>query len=181
MSTKNLALSGLFVAIMLILGYLEKILSLGLGYGIKLGLSNCVLLLCLYWFGVPVSFALMLSKVLLSALLFAGLNFITLSLSLGGGILSMIGMVIMIFALRDISPIGAGIIGGVLHNVGQLLVAVFVHNYPVLYTYIALLVIVGAVMGGITGTIVVRLRHFLPYERRKQFGFVTRADSTKTA
>jgi uncharacterized membrane protein len=93
----------------------------------------------------------------------------------------MIGMVMMIFALRDISPIGAGIIGGVLHNVGQLLVAVFVHNYPVLYTYIALLVIVGAVMGGITGTIVVRLRHFLPYERRKQFGFVTRADSTKTA
>ena len=181
MSTKNLALSGLFVAIMLILGYLEKILSLGLGYGIKLGLSNCVLLLCLYWFGVPVSFALMLAKVLLSAILFAGLNFITLSLSLGGGILSMAGMVLMIFALRDISPIGAGIVGGVLHNVGQLLVAVFVHRYPVLYTYIALLVIIGAVMGGITGTIVVRLRHFLPYERRKQFGFVTRADPAKTA
>ena len=181
MSTKNLALSGLFVAIMLILGYLEKILSLGLGYGIKLGLSNCVLLLCLYWFGVPVSFALMLAKVLLSAILFAGLNFITLSLSLGGGILSMAGMVLMIFALSDISPIGAGIVGGVLHNVGQLLVAVFVHKYPVLYTYIALLVIIGAVMGGITGTIVVRLRHFLPYERRKQFGFVTRADPAKTA
>ena len=181
MSTKNLALSGLFVAIMLILGYLEKILSLGLGYGIKLGLSNCVLLLCLYWFGVPVSFALMLAKVLLSAILFAGLNFITLSLSLGGGILSMAGMVLMIFALRDISPIGAGIVGGVLHNVGQLLVAVFMHKYPVLYTYIALLVIIGAVMGGITGTIVVRLRHFLPYERRKQFGFVTRADPAKTA
>lgn len=181
MSTKNLALSGLFVAIMLILGYLEKILSLGLGYGIKLGLSNCVLLLCLYWFGVPLSFALMLAKVLLSAILFAGLNFITLSLSLGGGILSMAGMVLMIFALRDISPIGAGIVGGVLHNVGQLLVAVFVHKYPVLYPYIALLVIIGAVMGGITGTIVLRLRHFLPYERRKQFGFVTRADPAKTA
>ncbi len=173
MSTKSLALSGLFVAIMLILGYIEKILSLGLGYGIKLGLSNCVLLLCLYWFGVPVSFALMLSKVFLSAVLFAGLNFITLSLSLAGGILSMIGMVLMIFVFRDVSPIGAGIIGGVLHNVGQLLVAILVHRYPVLYTYIALLVIVGAVMGGITGTIVVRLRHLLPYERRKRFGFVS--------
>ncbi len=176
MSTRNLALSGLFVAIMLILGYLEKILSLGLGYGIKLGLSNCVLLLCLYWFGTPISVALMLAKVFLSSILFGGFNPISLSLSLAGGAISMLGMALMVFTVREVSPVGAGVVGGVLHNVGQLLVAILVYSYPVLYSYIALLLVVGAVMGGITGTIVVRLKHFLPYERRKQFGFLSRKD-----
>ena len=178
-STRNLALSGLFVAIMLILGYLEKILSLGLGYGIKLGLSNCVLLLCLYWFGTPISVALMLAKVFLSSILFGGFNPISLSLSLAGGAISMLGMALMVFAVREVSPVGAGVVGGVLHNVGQLLVAILVYNYPLLYSYIALLLVVGAVMGGITGTIVVRLKHFLPYERRKQFGFLSRKDEDR--
>lgn len=181
MSTKNLALAGLFVAIMLILGYIEKILSLGLGYGIKLGLSNCVLLLCLYWFGAPLSFLLMLAKVFLSGILFGGFNVITLSLSLAGGILSMLFMVLTALVLKGISPIGAGIMGGVMHNIGQVLVAVFVHGIFVPTPYIALLVAVGALMGGITGTIVIRLKHFLPYERRKQLGFTTRNDTADSA
>jgi uncharacterized membrane protein YheB (UPF0754 family) len=42
------------------------------------------------------------------------------------------------------------------------------------YTYAALLIVVGGVMGGITGTIVVRLKFLLPYERRKKFGFAPR-------
>ncbi|HOQ63481.1 MAG TPA: Gx transporter family protein, partial [Clostridia bacterium] len=109
-STRNLALSGLFVAIMLILGYLEKILSLGLGYGIKLGLSNCVLLLCLYWFGAGNSILLMLAKVFLSSLLFGGFNPVSLSLSLGGGALSMAGMVLLVFVVKDVSPVGAGMV-----------------------------------------------------------------------
>lgn len=171
MTARNIALAGLFVAIMLILGYFEKILSLGLGYGIKLGLSNSVLLLCLYWFGVPMSIMLMLVKVFLSTVLFGQFSH-TFWLSLAGGALSMLGMSMMVFLVKDISPVAAGVVGGVLHNLGQLAVAIFVFRIiPVIYTYIALLVVVGAAMGGITGTLVVRLKHFLPYERRKQFGF----------
>ncbi len=180
MNTKNLALSGLFVAIMLILGYLEKVLSLGWGYGIKLGLSNCVLLLCLYWFGVGNSILLMLAKVFLSSLLFGGFNPVSLSLSLGGGALSMAGMVLLVFVVKDVSPVGAGMVGGVLHNVGQLLVAILVHRFPVLYTYMALLVVIGAVMGAITGSLVLRLKHFLPYERRRRFGFAGKQEEPKT-
>ena len=181
MNTKNLALASLFVAIMLILGYIEKILSLGLGFGIKLGLSNCVLLLCLYWFGAPLSILLMLAKVFLSGILFGGFNVITLSLSLAGGVLSMLFMILMVEAVKGVSPIGAGIMGGVMHNIGQVLVAVFVHGIFVPTPYIALLVAVGAFMGGITGTIVIRLKLFLPYERRKQLGFITRNDGEGNA
>lgn len=171
-STKNIALAGLFVSIMLILGYIEKILSLGLGYGIKLGLSNCVLLMCIYWFGAPLSILLMAVKVFLSTILFGRFDH-TFLLSLSGGVLSMAGMLMVVYLLKDASPVGAGVIGGVLHNVGQLVMAMYILRlFPVMYPYIALLVVVGGIMGGITGALVVRLRFFLPYERRKQFGFL---------
>lgn len=177
--TKNLALAGLFIAIMLILGYFEKLMNLGLGFGIKLGLSNSVLLLCLYWFSVPMTFTLMLAKVLLTSLLFGGANPTALSLSFAGGLISLIGMALMVNVVKDVSPITAGVVGGVLHNVGQMAVAVLVWSYPLILFQIGLLVIVGGVMGGITGSIVLRMKHLLPYERRKQLGFVTKPDAPK--
>ncbi|MEG0145208.1 MAG: Gx transporter family protein, partial [Clostridia bacterium] len=51
--TRNLALSALLVAIMLILGYIENMIPTGPVPGIKLGLSNGVLLLAIYWLGIP--------------------------------------------------------------------------------------------------------------------------------
>lgn len=172
-ASKELALSALFVSLMLVLGYIETMLPTGPIPGIKLGLSNSVLLLCLYWLGVPQSFSLMLSKVLLSALMFAGFN--SLMFSLSGGLLSMLGMWAMVYGLKGVSPVGAGILGGVLHNVAQVGVAMLVMTSlqsGVMLYYMAVLVVVGAVMGGLTGSVVVSLKRFLPYQQRVRFGFI---------
>jgi heptaprenyl diphosphate synthase len=169
-NTQKIALSAMFVAVMLVLGYVESLFSLGPIPGIKLGLSNSVLLLSLYWLGIPISFQLMLVKVLLSGLLFGNLQ--TIQYSLAGGVLSMLGMILMIYIVQGVSPVGAGVIGGALHNVGQVLMAMLVLQTASLLYYMAVLVLVGAAMGGITGTVVTQLRHFLPYERRKLFGLV---------
>ena len=48
--TRLLAVSAMLVTVMLVLGYLESLIPMGIP-GIKLGLSNSVLLLSLYWFG----------------------------------------------------------------------------------------------------------------------------------
>jgi len=168
--TQRLALSALFVSIMLVLGYLESLFSLGPIPGIKLGLSNSVLLLCLYWLGVPTSVLLMLAKVFLSGFLFGSLN--TIQYSLAGGVVSMLGMIAMTHGLRGVSPVGAGVVGGALHNVGQVLMAMLTLQTASLLYYMAVLVFVGAVMGGITGSVVVSLKRFLPYDRRQRFGFV---------
>lgn len=167
--TRVLALSALFVAVMLVLGYIESMFALGPIPGIKIGLSNSVLLLCLYWLGIPVSLQLMVVKVLLSGLLFGTLQ--TIQYSLAGGLLSMLGMILMVYPVKGISPVGAGVVGGVLHNVGQVLLAMLMLQTASLLYYMAILVLVGAVMGGITGTVVTGLKRFLPYERRKRFGF----------
>ena len=70
-SVKRIALSALLIAVMLILGYIESLIPLGPVPGIKLGLSNSVLLLGLCWLGIPATFVLMFAKVLLSGLLFS--------------------------------------------------------------------------------------------------------------
>lgn len=171
-TTHKIALSAMLVAVMLVLGYIESLFVLGPIPGIKLGLANTVLLLCLYWLGVPESLQLMVIKVTLSSLLFGSLQ--TLQYSLAGGILSMLGMIIMVFVVKGVSPIGAGMVGGVLHNVGQVLMAMITLETTSLLYYMAILVVIGAVMGGITGSIVISLKGFLPYERRKRFGLVSK-------
>lgn len=167
-NARGLALGAMFTAVMLVLGYIESLFSLGPLPGIKVGLANSVLLLCLYWLGIPASVGLMFLKVMLSGLLFGNLQ--TIGYSLAGGVLSMAGMVVMIYVVRGMSPVGSGIVGGALHNVGQVLVAMLVLETSSLLYYMAVLVVVGGVMGAITGTVVTQLKRFLPPERRRQFG-----------
>lgn len=59
----RIALSGLLTALMLVMGYLENLLpSVGVP-GIKLGLSNGVLIFALYMLDIPTALILMAVKV----------------------------------------------------------------------------------------------------------------------
>ena len=60
-NTKRLAIGAMFLSIMLVIGYIEYQIPTGVP-GIQLGLSNSVLLLSLYWLGIPFSLGLMLSR-----------------------------------------------------------------------------------------------------------------------
>ncbi len=176
-NTMKLALAAMLIAVMLVLGYIESMFSLGPVPGIKIGLSNGVLLLSLYWLGIPISVQLMLAKVVLSGLLFG--NPMAMQYSLAGGVLSMAGMILALYVLKGISPIGAGIMGGVLHNVGQVLLAMVVLETMSLLYYMAILVAVGAVMGAVTGTVTQTLMRLLPYERRLALGLVKEQTSAE--
>ncbi len=176
----------MFVAVMLVLGYIESLIPIGGIPGIKLGLSNSVLLLSLYWLGIPVSIQLMIIKVVLSGITFSGVN--AMMYALAGGVLSMLAMILMIYVIRDVSSIGAGIAGGVMHNVGQVALAMIVLRTTSLLTYMAILIAVGAVMGGITGTVVKLLKahlpgyaRFLPDARKTDAAIRTREDDRQSA
>lgn len=158
--TDRLALSALFVAVMLVLGYVESLIPIGGVPGIKVGLANSVLLLSLYWLGIPISIYLMLVKVFLSAFMFGG--FMALPYSLAGGVLSLAVMIVLIFVVRGISPIGAGVAGAVAHNVAQVGVAMLILQLPQLVYYMAVLVLVAIVTGAVTGTVAQLLMKHLP-------------------
>jgi heptaprenyl diphosphate synthase len=162
-ATRKLALSAVLVAVMLVLGYLESLIPVSSVPGIKLGLSNCVLLLSLYWLGVPLSFQMMIVKVVLLGLLLG--NPMTIVYGLAGGVLSLTVMSLLA-GRRGVSPVGAGIAGGVMHNVGQILVAMLILQTPTLVYYLAVLMPVGAGMGLITGSVATILLRTVPPLKR---------------
>ena len=160
-----IALCGIFVAVMMVLGYIESLLPLPGGYGFKIGLSNSVLLISLYWLGIPVSFILMLVKVLLGALMFASSKLIY---ALSGGILSMIAMTLMIYGVKGVR-LGLACWR---RDAGQVLMAMMIIPSAGLTTLMAVLIVVGVVMGAITGTAAKLLLRHLPYARKKALGFL---------
>ncbi|MEG1164875.1 MAG: Gx transporter family protein [Oscillospiraceae bacterium] len=153
MTTKRLTRLALLTAVALVLGYVESFIPIAPGIpGVKLGLSNTVLLYALYLMDTKSAVFLMFLKVVLSGLLYAG--FSAMLFSLGGGIFSIIMMLIVRALWREkISIIGVSVVGAVFHNVGQLAVAAFMVNTISLLTYLPVLLISAVVTGILTGLI----------------------------
>lgn len=147
--TQRIALSGLLVALMLVLGFVESLIPVAAGIpGIKLGLSNGVLIFAVYILGIPTAFVLMALKVVLSGLMFGGVS--AMMYAMAGGVLSMIAMALL-SRVKGIHPIVVSMVGGVMHNVGQVGLAMIMLNTPKLLYYMAVLMIVGLICGAVTG------------------------------
>ena len=155
---KRLTLSALLVTVMLMLGYVESLIPTGVP-GIKLGLSNSVLILAICWLGVPNAFLLMLVKVFLSGFLFSGVSAILYALA--GGVLSMLTMILLLRVGR-FHPVATAMGGAVMHNVGQVLMAMWILRTKQLLYYMAVLMLVGLATGFVTGMIASVLLRRLP-------------------
>ena len=162
----KVALGGLLVAMMLILGYVETLLQglvpTGIP-GIKLGISNGVLLFALYLMDIRSTVILMVLKVLLSGLLFG--NPMTMLFAFCGGALSLIGM-IPLSRVKGLNIVTVSMVGAVLHNVGQIIAAMFVMTEvspAILLRYLAILMVAALITGAATGIlareVIKRLRH----------------------
>ena len=125
--------------------------------GSKLGLSN-----------IPVMFSvskLSVSETLL--IVFAKSVFVLITrgataffMSLAGGVLSAICMLIMLRKTTDFGFVGIGILSAICHNIGQLLVSFFLVQSGAIIGYAPIMLIASVVTGFLTGTI---LRVAMPY------------------
>lgn len=140
---------GLFLSFALILSYIETLIPFSFGIpGIKLGLANVAVLMCICLLGYREGLVLAMLKVILTGLLFGNLSMILYSLA--GAVCSYIVMAIMVKSGKFHIPVISGT-GGVFHNMGQLLVAyVIVETYGVWY-YMPVLILAGLFTGVITG------------------------------
>lgn len=149
MTTQRITRLALLTAVALALGWAESFIPTPMP-GIKLGLSNTVLLYALYLLDVKSAVLLMGLKVLLSALTYAGIN--AMFYSLGGGVVSLLMMVLFKTLSRDtVSLVGVSIIGAVFHNVGQLLIVAAIASWRSAVVLAPVLLIAGAIMGVVTG------------------------------
>lgn len=156
--TKKIAVLGVLTGIALVLSYLEAILPpiYAAVPGIKVGLPNIVIILILYKFSTREAAVISFLRVVLVALLFG--NAMTFAYSLAGAVLSLLVMALMKKA-DFFSPVGVSILGGVFHNIGQILVAIVLLNSTLIGYYMIILTITGTLAGvfvGLVGSILLK-------------------------
>jgi len=175
-SASTIAKLGLLTAVAIVLGYFEHLLPVSGIPGVKLGLANTVLLYALYLLDVPSAILLMFLKVGVSGLLFGGPA--AMLYSFAGGVLS---LVVMIFArkLPGFSVVGVSVLGAVAHNVGQMLVAVFVVETRAILAYLPILLIAAAITGTLTGLIAQYTFHGLRPKRENTVHSAKNADQNE--
>lgn len=146
----KVAILAMFTAFTLILSYVEVLIPISYGYGLKLGLANIAIVAILYTFSFKDAFVVNLLRILMIGLLFG--NGISLIFSLAGGVLSLVVMA-MVKRFKLFTVITVSIIGALCHNIGQLVAAYFVTNVPGLMFYLPILMIGGLITGAVIGII----------------------------
>lgn len=142
---------GLLVALAMILSYVESLIPAFVAVpGVKMGLANIVVVFALYTLGPLEALSISLIRVVLSSLLFGSV--LSMAYSLSGAILSLVGM-ILLKRIKFFSTMAVSVTGGVLHNMGQILVACLVLETDVLLYYLPVLIISGTVTGAVIGII----------------------------
>ena len=151
METRKIARMGLLVALSMILSYVESLIPAFVAVpGVKVGLANIVVIFALYTLGPIEALIVSLLRVILSSFLFGSV--LSLLYSLSGALLSLSGMILM-KKLKIFSTTGVSVTGGVLHNVGQILVACLVLETDVLLYYLPVLILSGVITGAVIGII----------------------------
>lgn len=157
MKTKKIAYLGLLIALAFVFSYIEFLIPVNLGIpGAKLGLANLVIIVALYTIGEKNAFVLSVIRIVLVGLTFA--NLASMLYSLAGGILSFTAMVIA-KKMKLLSTTGVSVIGGIFHNIGQIIMAIWVAKTPSLVYYLPVLILTGIVAGvaiGVLGAMVTK-------------------------
>ena len=145
---QRLTLSGVLLGVMLVLGAVEHALPSFALPGVKLGLSNSVLIFAIYMLDLPTAWILMALKVSLSGFLFGNLS--AMMYAFAGGVLSMLAMSLL-SRIRKLPLVAVSVAGGVMHNVGQVLMAMLILRTPGLAYYMLPLTGAGVACGALTG------------------------------
>ena len=149
--TKRLTLCAILIALAMALSYTERFIPLQLVIplpGIKLGLANIVTVMALYFFGEKHAFTILIIRCVLGSVFGGGIS--GLAFSLTGGLLAMTTMSI-VRRMGLFSVYGVSVLGAAAHNIGQILVAMFLMNSVYVAGYLPYLLAVSVFTGMATG------------------------------
>ncbi len=147
--TQKIALNGALAALAMILSYVEmQIPAFFAVPGVKLGLTNIVVLVALYVLGEKNAFFINVVRIVVVSMLFG--NIMGFAFSIAGGMLSTLVMILLKKTSR-FSVTGVSVAGGISHNVGQIIVAMILLNTKAIIWYLPILWISGIVSGAVIG------------------------------
>ncbi len=160
---RTIALMGICAAIAMVLSYVESLIPLSFAVpGIKLGLANIAVVFVLYKLGAKEAVLVSLIRILWMAVLFG--NFLTLAYSVAGAVLSLTAMILLKRSER-FSTVGVSVVGGILHNAGQILVAAIVMDTAQIAYYLPVLCVSGIAAGVAIGLVSALLIKRVPVKK----------------
>ncbi len=151
MKTKKVAMLGLTIALAMIMSYIEALVPLSFAVpGIKMGLANIVIIFVLYKIGTKEAILVSIIRVILVSLLFS--NVMAMAYSIAGAVLSL-SVMWLLKKTDKFSFIGVSIAGGIMHNVGQIIMAVILLGTEQIALYLPVLIITGTATGVVIGIV----------------------------
>ena len=148
-NTKKLTSLALMVSFALVLSYVESRIPAFIAIpGVKVGLANIAVIFTLYKLGIKEAIMISLVRIVLISMLFG--NPVSLIYSFAGSVLSLAVM----FLLKKLTPlkeIAVSVVGGVMHNVGQIAVASLMLDTNVVTYYLPVLILSGTLAGIVVG------------------------------
>ena len=151
LTPKKVAFLGLSIALAMILSFVESQIPVFTTIpGMKVGLPNLVMVFLLYRVGWKETIVVSIIRVILVALLFGNLQ--SLVFSIAGAALSLAGM-ILLKKVTQFSTVAVSVVGGVLHNVGQITAACFWTGTKQIAYYLPVLLVSGVCAGVAIGLI----------------------------
>lgn len=158
-AVKKIAVYGLLIALALIFSYIEAQIPAFFAFpGMKLGLTNVVVLTALYKMGGGQAMGINILRIGLVSVLFGGAA--AFLYSLAGGMLSTAVMILL--KKTGFRTVTVSIAGGISHNIGQILVAMAVMNTAAIGWYLTVLWFTGMASGTLIGIIGSELCKRLP-------------------
>ena len=147
MKTKKIAV----LALAMILSFVESQIPAFVAIpGVKIGLANIAVVFVLYKLGWKEAVLISLVRVVMVSMLFGTL--VSLFYSVAGAVLSLTGMVLL-KKTGLFSTVAVSVTGGVLHNVGQILMACLLLETNVIVYYLPFLILSGVIAGVVIGVV----------------------------
>ena len=151
MKTKKIAVLALAIALAMILSFVESQIPAFVAIpGVKVGLANIAVVFVLYKLGWKEAVLISLVRVVMVSMLFGTL--VSLFYSVAGAVLSLTGMVLL-KKTGLFSTVAVSVTGGVLHNVGQILMACLLLETNVIVYYLPFLILSGVIAGVVIGVV----------------------------
>ena len=151
MKTKKLTTLALTTAVAMVLSFVESQIPAFVAIpGVKMGLANIAVVFALYKMGWKEAVLISLVRVLMISILFGSVA--SLMYSLAGAILSLLGMGLL-KKIDKFSEVAVSVCGGVLHNIGQIIMASIILETAALRYYLPVLMLSGIVAGVVIGIV----------------------------
>ena len=151
MKTKKLTTLALTTAVAMVLSFVESQIPAFVAIpGVKIGLANIAVVFAFYKMGWKEAVLISLVRVLMISILFGSVA--SLMYSLAGAILSLLGMGLL-KKIDKFSEVAVSVCGGVLHNIGQIIMASIILETAALRYYLPVLMLSGIVAGVVIGIV----------------------------